>query len=84
MVEEGGDSIVINVSCVNSRRDIAVGDVKGWVCVYFGDDCFYMVYVWRVGFGEFDGVMDIGYEPSSSVSSPVFSYCCIVGNVWGL
>ena len=46
MVEEGGDSIVINVSCVNSRRDIAVGDVKGWVCVYFGDDCFYMVYVW--------------------------------------
>ena len=46
MVEEGGDSIVINVSCVNSRRDIAVGDVKGWVGVYFGDDCFYMVYVW--------------------------------------
>ena len=46
MVEEGSDSIVVNVSRVNSRRGIAVGDVKGWVGVYFGDDRFSLVYVW--------------------------------------
>ena len=45
MVKQGSDSIVVNVSRVRSRRDITVGDVKGWAGVYFGDDCFYMVYV---------------------------------------
>ena len=45
-VEKIGDSIVVNVCWVSSWRYITVGDVKGWVGVYFGDDCFYMVYVW--------------------------------------
>ena len=38
--------IIVNVSSGGSWRDIAVGDGKGWVGVYFGDDRFYLVYVW--------------------------------------
>ena len=28
--------------------DVAVGDVYGGICLYFGNDCFYLVLVWEV------------------------------------
>ena len=44
-VEKIGDSIVVNVCWVSSWRYVAVGDVKGWVCFYFGDNGFCLVLV---------------------------------------
>ena len=45
VVEKIGDSIVVDVCRVSSWWYVTVGDVKGWVCFYFGDNGFCLVLV---------------------------------------